>query len=81
MFSQFANDLVCLHCAEKNFVTQWPAQGDTVPFYNQKDPGLYYVPYFALLAARPGMLSGTIIPELAIDSDVPKGFEVFFLRG
>jgi Zn finger protein HypA/HybF involved in hydrogenase expression len=37
--SWFANQLKCQHCIKTHGTTQWPANGDQVPFYFQKEPG------------------------------------------
>jgi Zn finger protein HypA/HybF involved in hydrogenase expression len=39
--SQFANELRCQHCSEVHGAKQWPANGDMVPFYYQKDAGRF----------------------------------------
>jgi len=43
VFSEFADKLRCQHCGKTNKAADWPAQGDMVPFYYQKEPGKYYV--------------------------------------
>jgi hypothetical protein len=37
--SQFAARLTCAHCSQPQAASQWPVNGDMVPFYNQKEPG------------------------------------------
>ena len=39
--SQFAGDLVCQHCFNKNEAQSWPVNGDMVPFYYQTEKGNY----------------------------------------
>lgn len=43
VFSEFANQLRCQYCGKINQAEDWPAQGDMVPFYCQKEPGKFYV--------------------------------------
>jgi Zn finger protein HypA/HybF involved in hydrogenase expression len=37
--SWFANELKCQYCLKTHGTNQWPANGDHVPFYFQKEPG------------------------------------------
>ena len=39
--SQFAGELICQHCFKLNKANAWPANGDYVPFYYQKETGNY----------------------------------------
>ena len=39
--SQFAASLNCVHCSERQAAREWPANGDAVPFYFQKEPGKF----------------------------------------
>lgn len=38
-FSQFAGDLMCVHCGATNKSGVWPVNGDTVVFTYQEEPG------------------------------------------
>ena len=37
--SEFANDLDCPHCWEKNKAKEWPLGGDRVPFVYKQEKG------------------------------------------
>jgi hypothetical protein len=39
--SVFADKLRCAHCGETNAAKEWPANGDRVPFYYQREPGQF----------------------------------------
>jgi len=40
-WSQFASNLRCKHCGEKNEAKEWPVAGDSVAFYYQDKKGNY----------------------------------------
>jgi hypothetical protein len=39
--SQFAAHLTCQHCSQPQAAREWPANGDGIPFYYQKEPGKF----------------------------------------
>ena len=41
VISLFAGKLSCQHCGKTHGSKQWPASGDSVPFYYQTEPGKY----------------------------------------
>jgi hypothetical protein len=43
IISQFANQLSCQYCSKPNKAREWPASGDMVPFYCQKERGNFSV--------------------------------------
>ena len=39
--SHFANKLRCQNCGQTHSTTQWPINGDNIPFYLQTEKGKY----------------------------------------
>jgi len=39
--SQYANELSCQYCGKTHGASQWPTNGDLVPFYYQLEKGRY----------------------------------------
>ncbi len=72
MFSQFSQDLNCVHCGKANAAKHWPERGDSVAFYYQKKPGDYQVTVHCSHCGKDWYVVWDEFPGLGCDATAPS---------